>query len=121
RMEQAGARPQRPLWASTGGNNPAYTDTKYVTELIAPGVVNTMPEKTLLALADHGEVPGDQVSGTAEQAQRAFEELTGVGIDLDDVFVVLEREGVEKFDASWKELGETVAAQLTKAAPQPGN
>ncbi|MGH3936477.1 MAG: transaldolase [Pseudonocardiaceae bacterium] len=121
RLEQAGARPQRPLWASTGVKNPAYPDTKYVTELIAPGVVNTMPEKTLLALADHGEVPGDQVSGTAEQAQRAFEELTGVGIDLDDVFVVLEREGVEKFDASWKELGETVAAQLTKAAPQPGN
>ncbi|MGH3976269.1 MAG: transaldolase, partial [Pseudonocardiaceae bacterium] len=114
RLEENGARPQRPLWASTGVKNPAYPDTKYVTELIAPGVVNTMPEKTLLALADHGEVPGDQVSGTAEQAQHVFDELTEVGIDLDDVFVVLEREGVEKFDASWKELGETVAAQLAK-------
>src|SRR5918998_6476287 len=117
---EAGARPQRPLWASTGVKNPAYPDTKYVTELIAPGVVNTMPEKTLLALADHGEIPGDQVSGTAEQAQRIFDELADVGIDLDDVFVVLEREGVQKFDASWVELGETVAAQLAKTAPQLG-
>ena len=120
RLEAAGARPQRPLWASTGVKNPAYPDTKYVTELIAPGVVNTMPEKTLLALADHGEVPADQVSGTAEQAQRTFDGLAEVGIDLDDVFVVLEREGVEKFDASWVELGETVAAQLVKTAQQPG-
>lgn len=120
RLQEAGARPQRPLWASTGVKNPTYPDTMYVTELIAPGVVNTMPEKTLLALVDHGEVPGDQVSGTAEQAQRTFDELVEVGVDLDDVFAVLEREGVQKFDASWVELGETVAAQLAKAAPQPG-
>jgi transaldolase len=120
-LEQAGGRPQRPLWASTGVKNPAYPDTKYVSELIAPGVVNTMPENTLLALADHGQVPGDTVSGTAEQAQRTFDELGAVGIDLDDVFVVLEREGVEKFDASWAEFGETVAGQLAKAAPRPGN
>jgi transaldolase len=120
-LKQAGARPQRPLWASTGVKNPAYPDTKYVTELIAPGVVNTMPEQTLLALADHGKVPGDQVSGTAEAAQRTFDELTEVGIDLDDVFVVLEREGVEKFDASWAELGETVAGQLAKVAPNSRN
>lgn len=117
-LAEAGARPQRPLWASTGVKNPTYPDTKYVTELIAPGVVNTMPEKTLLALADHGEVPGDQVSGTAEQAQRTFDELAEVGIDLDDVFGVLEREGVEKFDDSWAELGKTVAGQLAKAAPR---
>jgi transaldolase len=112
----AGARPLRPLWASTGVKNPTYPDTKYVTELIAPGVVNTMPENTLLALADHGEVPGDQVSGTAEQAQRTFDELAEVGIDLDDVFEVLEREGVQKFDASWAQLGETVAGQLATVA-----
>ncbi len=117
-LQKAGARPQRPLWASTGVKNPAYPDTKYVTELIAPGVVNTMPENTLLALADHGEVRGDQVSGTAERAQQIFDELAEVGIDLDDVFDVLEREGVQKFDASWAELGETVAGQLTKAAPR---
>jgi transaldolase len=120
-LKQAGARPQRPLWASTGVKNPAYPDTKYVTELIAPGVVNTMPENTLLALADHGTVPGDQVSGTAEAAQRTFDELAKVGIDLDDVFDVLEREGVEKFIASWTELGETVAGQLAKVAPNSGN
>ncbi|HEV7827570.1 MAG TPA: transaldolase [Pseudonocardiaceae bacterium] len=116
-LRQAGARPQRPLWASTGVKNPAYPDTKYVTELIAPGVVNTMPETTLLAFADHGTVPGDQVSGTGEQAQRTFDELVDVGIDLDDTFVVLEREGAEKFEASWAELAETVGAQLAKAAP----
>ena len=116
-LQAAGARPQRPLWASTGVKNPAYPDTKYVTELIAPGVVNTMPEQTLRALADHGEVPGDQVSGTAGQAQRTFDELAEVGIDLDDVFAVLEHEGVEKFDASWSDLGETVAGQLVKFAP----
>jgi transaldolase len=121
RLEEVGARPQRPLWASTGVKNPAYPDTKYVTELIAPGVVNTMPENTLLALADHGEVPGDQVSGTAEQAQHTLDELAEVGIDLDDVFGVLEREGVEKFDVSWVELGETVAGQLAKAVPQSRN
>jgi transaldolase len=120
RLAEAGARPQRPLWASTGVKNPAYPDTKYITELIAPGVVNTMPENTLRAVADHGEIPGDQVSGTAEAAQRIFDELTGVGIDLHDVFGVLEREGVEKFDASWAELGETVAAQLAKTAPAAG-
>jgi transaldolase len=120
-LEKAAARPQRPLWASTGVKNPAYPDTKYVIELAAPGVVNTMPENTLLALADHGKVLGDQVSGTAEAAQRTFDELAEVGIDLDDVLIVLEREGVEKFDASWRELGETVAGQLAKVAPDSGN
>jgi transaldolase len=117
RLAEAGARPQRPLWASTGVKNPQYPDTKYVTELIAPGVVNTMPEKTLFAFADHGTVPGDQVSGRVPQAQRVFDSLVAAGIDLDDVFVVLEREGVEKFAASWAELKETVATQLAKAAP----
>lgn len=117
RLHEAGARPQRPLWASTGVKNPTYPDTKYVTELIAPGVVNTMPEKTLLAFADHGTVPGDQVSGTAEQAQRVFDKLVDAGVDVDDVFAVLEREGAEKFEASWSELAKTVAAQLAKAAP----
>jgi transaldolase len=116
RLREAGARPQRPLWASTGVKNPAYPDTKYVIELVAPGVVNTMPEQTLRALADHGTVPGDRVSGTAAQAQRTMAALTEVGVDIDDVFAVLEREGVEKFAASWAELTQTVAAQLAKAA-----
>ncbi|MFN2536505.1 MAG: transaldolase, partial [Pseudonocardiaceae bacterium] len=78
RLRDAGARPQRPLWASTGVKNPAYPDTKYVTELVVAGVVNTMPENTMLAFADHGEVLGDQVSGTAGQAQRVFDELAEV-------------------------------------------
>ncbi|HEX6405389.1 MAG TPA: transaldolase [Pseudonocardiaceae bacterium] len=117
RLHDAGARPQRPLWASTGVKNPAYPDTKYVTELIVPGVVNTMPENTMLAFADHGEVLGDQVSGTAGQAQRVFDELAEVGIDVADVFAVLEREGAEKFEASWSELAETVAGQLAQADP----
>lgn len=117
RLQDARARPQRPLWASTGVKNPAYPDTKYVTELVVPGVVNTMPENTMLAFADHGEVLGDQVSGTARQAQRVFDELAGVGIDVDDVFAVLEREGAEKFEASWAELADTVAGQLAKTTP----
>jgi transaldolase len=117
RLREGGARPQRPLWASTGVKNPDYPDTKYVTELIAPGVVNTMPESTLLAFTDHGEVPGDQVSGRVEQAQHVFDQLVAVGIDLDDVFAVLEREGAEKFEASWSELAKTVTDQLAKAAP----
>jgi len=96
--------------------NSDYPDTEYVTELIAPGVVNTMPENTLLAFADHGEVPGDQVSGRAGEAQRVFDELIAVGVDLDDVFAVLEREGAEKFEASWSELANTVAEQLATAA-----
>jgi transaldolase len=115
-LRDAGARPQRPLWASTGVKNPAYPDTKYVTELVVAGVVNTMPENTMLAFADHGEVLGDQVSGTAGQAQRVFDELAEVGIDVDDVFVVLEREGAEKFEASWSQLAETVTEQMAQAA-----
>jgi len=114
-LEEAGAHRQRPLWASTGVKNPDYSDTRYVTELVAPDTVNTMPEQTLEAFADHGEVRGDQVSGRAEEAQRTFDELSAVGIDLTDVFLVLEDEGVEKFAASWTQLRETVAGQLAKA------
>jgi transaldolase len=109
------ARPQRPLWASTGVKDPAYPDTKYVDELVVANTVNTMPEKTLLAFADHGEVPGDTVTGRAAEAQQVFDELTAVGIDIDDVYDVLEREGVEKFDKSWAELLETVKGQLDLA------
>jgi transaldolase len=111
-LADAGAKPQRPLWASTGTKDPTYSDTKYVTELVVPGVVNTMPEKTMHAFADHGEVRGDVVSGTGEQAAAVFERLTAVGIDVDDVFEVLEREGVDKFARSWTELLDTVAEQL---------
>ncbi|GAA1260783.1 transaldolase [Pseudonocardia aurantiaca] len=110
-----GARAQRPLWASTGVKNPEYPDTMYVTELVVAGTVNTMPEKTLLAFADHGEVLGDRVTGQAKEAQEVFDALERVGIDLTDVFLVLEDEGVDKFEKSWAELVETVAGQLRAA------
>jgi transaldolase len=111
----SGANTQRPLWASTGVKNPDYPDTLYVTELVVAGTVNTMPEKTLDAFADHGEVRGDTVTGAAPEAQRVFDRLAEVGIDLDDVFVVLEDEGVDKFKKSWVELVETVSGQMEKA------
>jgi transaldolase len=111
-LEQAGAKPQRPLWASTGTKDPTYSDTKYVTELVVAGTINTMPEKTQDAFADHGEVHGDVVTGTGGDARHAFDLLREVGVDLDDVFDTLEREGVEKFERSWVELLDTVAEQL---------
>ncbi|HTK62196.1 MAG TPA: transaldolase [Pseudonocardia sp.] len=107
-----GARPQRPLWASTGVKNPDYPDTLYVTELVVADTVNTMPEATMDAFADHGETLGDRVSGTAEQAQGVFDALEEVGIDLTDVFLTLEDEGVEKFEKSWGELIDSVRGQL---------
>ncbi|RCW40402.1 transaldolase [Halopolyspora algeriensis] len=114
-LEQAGAKVQRPLWASTGVKDPAYSDTSYVEELVAPNTVNTMPEATLYAAADHADIQGDKVSGTAASAQQVFDSLTEVGVDLDDVFAVLEREGVEKFEKSWDELLQTVSDQLGRA------
>jgi transaldolase len=114
-LKSDGARVQRPLWASTGVKNPDYSDTLYVTELVAPHTVNTMPEKTLDAVADHGEIKGDTVSGRASEAQRVFDKLEAIGIDLDDVFIVLENEGVQKFEESWNELLEETQAQLKSA------
>jgi transaldolase len=116
RLEADGARVQRPLWASTGVKNPDYSDTLYVTELVAPNTVNTMPEKTIDAVADHGEVTGDTVTGTAALAQEVFDELDAIGIDLTDVFLVLENEGVQKFEESWTELLEETQKQLDSAA-----
>lgn len=114
-LAAAGARAQRPLWASTGVKDPQYSDTRYVDQLVVANTVNTMPEKTLHAAADHGKIEGDTVTGRAAQAQEVFDELVEVGIDLDDVFVVLETEGVDKFEKSWAELLETVTGQLNQA------
>ncbi|GAA0620433.1 transaldolase [Kutzneria viridogrisea] len=114
-LEQAGAKPQRPLWASTGVKDPAYSDTRYVDELVVDNVVNTMPEKTLDAVADHAQLRGDTVTGTGEQAQEVFDALEQAGIDIEDVYAVLETEGVDKFEKSWAELLETVGGQLRKA------
>ncbi|HYR14509.1 MAG TPA: transaldolase [Mycobacterium sp.] len=110
-----GARVQRPLWASTGVKNPEYSDTLYVTELVAPNTVNTMPEKTLDAVADHGAITGDTVTGKAGEAQAVFDKLSAAGIDLPDVFRVLEDEGVEKFEKSWLELLDATQEQLDAA------
>ncbi|MDX1890968.1 transaldolase [Mycolicibacterium sp. 050158] len=111
-----GAHAQRPLWASTGVKNPDYSDTLYVTELVAKNTVNTMPEKTLEAVADHGVVTGDTISGTAGAAQMVFDRLAAIGIDLTDVFLVLENEGVDKFEKSWAELLEATQGQLDAAS-----
>ncbi len=114
-LADAGANPQRPLWASTGVKNPDYADTMYVTDLVVPETVNTMPEKTMEAFADHGEVLGDLVTGRASEGRAILDRLGDVGVDFDDVLLVLETEGVDKFKKSWVELVETVEAQMAKA------
>ncbi|AMO61706.1 transaldolase [Mycolicibacterium phlei] len=114
-LKADGARVQRPLWASTGVKNPEYSDTLYVTELVAPNTVNTMPEKTLDAVADHGVITGDTVTGTAAESQEIFDKLAALGVDLPDVFRLLEDEGVEKFEKSWQELLEATQGQLDAA------
>jgi transaldolase len=113
-LQQAGARPQRPLWASTSTKDPAYPDTMYVVDLVAPGIVNTMPEATIMAMADHGEVRGDTIHGTYDQSRKVFEDLAGLGISYDDVVTVLEEEGVTKFAASWQELLETIETEMKR-------
>ncbi|MFI9105096.1 transaldolase [Streptomyces fildesensis] len=116
-LEKSGANKQRPLWASTGVKDPAYPDTLYVTELVAPNTVNTMPEATMEATADHGEVTGDTIRGTYEQAQAELDALAALGISYDDVVQLLEDEGVEKFEASWNELLESTSAVLKRLTP----
>ncbi len=118
-LRQAGANPQRPLWASTGVKDERYPDTKYVTDLVVADTVNTMPEKTLEAFADHGELEGDRVvdrvTGRAGEALEVFGRLAALGIDFDDVLAVLEREAVEKFEKSWQELVDAIEGQLEQA------
>jgi transaldolase len=114
-LESAGAQPQRPLWASTGVKDPAYDDTQYVVELVAPGTVNTMPEATLEAVADHGKVRGDTVTGSYDQAQQVLDDLKAAGIDYDDVVQQLEEEGVGKFEDAWNSLIESMTEQLEQA------
>jgi transaldolase len=111
-LERVGANVQRPLWASTGVKDPAYPDTMYVADLVVRGCVNTMPEKTMQAFAGHGLVTGDTVSGLVPEAQSLLDNLRLVGVDFDDVLVVLEDEGVEKFVKSWDELVTTITEQL---------
>ncbi|MDB0039411.1 transaldolase [Actinomycetota bacterium] len=109
------ARPQRPLWASTGVKDPTYSDTRYVIDLVAPGCVNTMPEKTLFAVADHGEFLGDTVSGTISASESIWRELSELGIDPTSVCNDLESDGVAKFEQAWMSLLDTVAKALARA------
>ncbi|HEX4976471.1 MAG TPA: transaldolase [Nocardioides sp.] len=114
-LKADGANTQRPLWASTGVKNPDYDDTLYVSELVVGNTVNTMPEKTLQAYADHGTLDGgDAVRPHYDDAQAVMADLAAAGVDYDDVIATLEREGVEKFVASWTELVETVRGQMEK-------
>ncbi len=115
-IETAGAKVQRPLWASTGVKDPAYKDTLYVEELVVANVVNTMPQATMDAFADHGEVRGDTVTGTYDDARKVIADLEKLGISYDEVVQLLEDEGVSKFDVSWSELENTVTAALKAAA-----
>jgi transaldolase len=110
-LEAQGAAAQRPLWASTGVKNPEYSDTLYLSELIAPGTVNTMPEKTMMAYADHG-TPGTPVQKAYDDAAAVMQSVRDAGVDLDDVFRVLEEEAVQKFVDSWDELTESVRSEL---------
>jgi len=115
-LADAGAKPQRPLWASTSTKDPSYDDTMYVLDLVAPGTVNTMPESTLTAIVDHGEFRGETVRGGYPGAHQLLADLAGLGIDYDDVVQVLEDEGVEKFETAWGELIGSVQGELERLA-----
>ncbi|KNE83627.1 MULTISPECIES: transaldolase [Streptomyces] len=117
-LEREGANRQRPLWASTGVKDKAYKDTLYVDELVAPGTVNTMPHATLEAVAEHGEITGDTVTGGYEQARADLDALEKLGISYDEVVRLLEDEGVEKFEKSWTDLLESTEAELKRLAPE---
>ena len=114
-LAAAGANKQRPLMASTGVKDPNLSDTLYVTELVAPELVNTMPEKTMEAVFDHGIVPANSITNNYESAKMVLLAVSAVGVDYDDVTELLEREGVEKFIISWGELVESVAKALEAA------
>jgi transaldolase len=107
-----GAHVQRPLWASTSTKDPAYSDTRYVVDLVAQGVVNTMPEATLRAVADHAIVPADSVHDHYADAQQVLDGLRALGIDYDNVVQELEDDGVAKFEQAWDHLGKQLATTL---------
>ena len=112
RSYNVGARPQRLLWASTGTKDPRASDILYIKALASPFTVNTMPEGTLQAFADHGEVTGDTVHGRYDEARAVIAELEALGVSYDEVVNLLETEGVEKFNVSWADLLATVETAL---------
>jgi transaldolase len=109
-----GAKVQRPLWASTSTKDPAFPDTMYVVDLVASDTVNTMPEATIKATADHGVLKGDAIHGTYDESRQVFTSLEALGISYDDVVQVLEDEGVSKFEASWNQLLETIRTEMER-------
>jgi transaldolase len=111
-LHARGAKIQRPLWASTSVKDPAFADTMYVTELAAPDTVNTMPEATMHATQAHGVLHGDAIDGTYDQSRQVFAQLEELGVHYDDVVLVLENEGVEKFAVSWNELLDTIKREM---------
>jgi transaldolase len=119
-LRAQGARPQRPLWASTSTKDPAFSDTMYVVDLVAPGTVNTMPEATLHAVAAHGKLHGDTAAGGYAEARQVFDDLERLGIGYDDVVTLLEDEGVAKFEASWKELLDSIQKEMDAATAHQG-
>ncbi len=115
-LADAGAHPQRPLWASTGMKDKAYPDTLYVTELVARPTVNTMPGATMDATADHGQIHGDTVRGGYAEAAAVLDAIERLGISYTEVTALLEREGLDKFEKSWGELLATVSDELARVA-----
>jgi transaldolase len=111
-LSAAGANKQRPLMASTGVKDPALSDTLYVTELIAPELVNTMPEKTMEAVFDHGIVPANSIFGKYAESKSVLYAIEAMGVSYDEVTELLETEGVDKFIVSWNELVESVDVAL---------
>ncbi|MEQ8142889.1 transaldolase [Streptomyces sp. OP7] len=119
-LEREGANKQRPLWASTGVKDKAYKATMYVDELVAPNTVNTMPEATLFATEEKGEIRGDAVAGTYEQARADLDAVEALGISYDEVVRLLEDEGVDKFESAWNDLLKSTEAELQRLAPSEG-
>ncbi|MFJ8644268.1 transaldolase [Streptomyces sp. NPDC093610] len=119
-LDKAHANKQRPLWASTGVKDPSLKDTLYVDDLVAPNTVNTMPEATLEAVADHGDITGNTVAGGYGQARADLDAVKKLGVSYDDVVQLLEDEGVDKFEAAWNDLLKSTEAELERLAPSKG-
>jgi transaldolase len=115
----AGAHRQRPLWASTGVKDPSYDDTKYVVDLVTQGVVNTMPQATLAAVADHGTIRGDTIRPFYAEAHQVLRDLATVGVDYDDVVDLLENQGLTKFETSWTLVTGELSDRLRATSPHP--
>ncbi|MGZ5381529.1 MAG: transaldolase family protein, partial [Thermoanaerobaculia bacterium] len=118
-LRAKGARVQRPLWASTGTKNPAYSDLLYVENLVGPDTVNTMPEKTLAALLDHGRTPGETVKDGVPAARRTLDDLRAAGIDVEAVGDELQRDGVTLFEKSYDTLLATIETRRAAAVKTP--